>query len=155
MNSIIKAAGASHSEGPGFATLTVRNRVDSVRPAAEFILSRARAMSSEGASHVLFEAAIVEALTNALKHGNTIARPDASIVCEVEVVDRILTVRIFDEGVGFKLPEPMPYGRIWQSQDASAIPASGFGLSIIRAAFPSVRTMTRPGHFGIEMSRTF
>ena len=40
-------------------------------------------------------------------HGNTIARPDASIVCEVEVVDRILTVRIFDEGVGFKLPEPM------------------------------------------------
>jgi anti-sigma regulatory factor (Ser/Thr protein kinase) len=155
MNSIFETAGASHAEGPGFVSLRVPNLVDSVRPAAEFIVSRARAMSSEGASHVLFEAAIVEALTNALKHGNTIARPDASIACEVEVVDRILTVRIFDEGHGFKLPEPMPYGRIWQSQDASAIPASGFGLSIIRAAFPSVRTISRPGQFGIEMTRTF
>jgi anti-sigma regulatory factor (Ser/Thr protein kinase) len=155
MNSIFETAGASHSEGPGFATLTVPNRVESIRPAAEFIVSRARAMSAEGSSHVLFEAAVVEALTNALKHGNTAARPDASILCEVEVVDRVLTVRVFDEGKGFKVPEPMPYGRIWQGQDAAAIPASGFGLSIIRAAFPSLRATTRAGHFGIEMTRTF
>jgi len=155
MSSIPETAGTSHTEGPGFATLTVPSRIEAIRPTAAFIVSRARAMSAEATAHLLFEAAIVEALTNALKHGNTMARPDASIVCEIEVVDRVMTVRIFDEGAGFKLPEAMPYGRIWQAQDAAAIPNRGFGLSIIRNVFPSVRTITRPGQFGIEMTRTF
>jgi anti-sigma regulatory factor (Ser/Thr protein kinase) len=155
MNSIFEAAGASRADGPGFASVSVPSRVESIRPAAEFIVSRARAMSAEAAAHALFEAAVVEALTNAFKHGNTLNRPGAMIVCEVEVVDRCLTVRIFDEGRGFVLPEHSPYGPIWRNDDAAAIPDRGFGLSIIRSVFPVIRGVTRPGQFGIEMTRTF
>ena len=155
MTSIFETPVASRADGPGFAAISVPSRIESIRPAAEFIVHRARAMSTEAAGHALFETAVVEALTNALKHGNTLNRPGAMIVCEVEIVDRCLTVRIFDEGRGFVMPEPSPYGPIWRAEDAAAIPDRGFGLSIIRSVFPVIRGVTRPGQFGIEMTRTF
>lgn len=155
MNSTFETSGEARADGPGFATLTVPNRLDSIRPAASFLVRRAQAMSAEASSHALFEAAIVEALTNALKHGNTLLRADAQIVCEIEIVDRTLTIRIFDQGLGFILPEHSPYGPMWRADDAAAIPDRGFGLAIIRSVFPSVRTINRVGLFGIEMMRTF
>ena len=155
MNYTSESSDRSRAEGPDFASLTVPSRVDSIRPAAAFVVRRARAMNAEASSHALFEAAVVEALTNALKHGNTVHREDARIVCEVEIVDRTLTIRILDQGRGFSLPEPSPYGAIWRAEDASAIPDRGYGLSIIRSVFPSMRTISRSGWFGVELMRTF
>jgi anti-sigma regulatory factor (Ser/Thr protein kinase) len=147
------ATGRSHAEGSCFASVTVPNRVESIRLAAEFIVQAARNMHVPAASASLFEAAIVEALNNALKHGNTAARPDALIVCEVEVVDRRLTVRILDQGSGFVLSRtPRPE---WSVDDMTTIPESGFGVPIIQGVFPTVRTIARPGEFGLEMTLTF
>jgi len=36
-----------------------------------------------------------------------------------------------------------------------SLPESGYGLSIIQSVFPTLRTISRDGHFGVEMSVTF
>ena len=136
-------------------TLTVPNVVESIRPAAAFVVNTVRATIPAAVLPPVFEAAVVEALTNAFKHGNTVERRDAVITCEVELVDRCLTVRIFDQGAGFELPAPPAVASPFSVDDAAAIPERGFGLTIIRSVFPVLRTVSRPGRFGIEMSRTF
>lgn len=143
----------SHPDRHCYASVTVPARVESIRLAAEFIVQAARNMHVPPASDSLFEVAIVEALNNALKHGNTAQRPEGLIVCELELVDHRLTVRIFDQGPGFVLPRtPRPE---WSADDMTTIPESGFGIPIIQGVFPMVRTIARPGEFGLEMALTF
>jgi anti-sigma regulatory factor (Ser/Thr protein kinase) len=153
MHCTVDALGQSHSEGNRYASVTVPSRLESIRPAAEFIVQAARNMHVPPASDSLFEVAIVEALNNALRHGNTAQRPDALIVCELELVDHRLTVRILDQGPGFVLPRtPRPE---CNADGMTTIPESGFGISIIQRVFPMVRTIARPGEFGLEMALTF
>lgn len=140
-------------EHPYHASLTVPSRVESIRVAAQFIVDAAQSLHVPPASEPLFEVAVVEALTNAVKHGNQ-ARPDASILCELELIDRRFVVRIFDEGSGF-LPAPAVPLPDWVADDVDSIPASGYGLHIIRAVFPVVRTLTHHDGFGLEMAVTF
>jgi anti-sigma regulatory factor (Ser/Thr protein kinase) len=135
------------------ALLTVPSHAESVRPAAEFIIQTARSWNVARASEPLFDVAIVEALTNAVKHGNGV-RHDASIACEVDLIGRRFIVRILDQGSGFVLKPPGPSPE-WTAGDIDAIPESGYGLRIIQSVFPMVRTITRPGQFGLEMELTF
>lgn len=145
--------GPSAPDESSYASVTVPSRVESVSMAAAFIVQAARNMHVPPASDSLFEVAIVEALNNALKHGNPAQRPEALIVCELELVDHRLTVRIFDRGPGFALPRaPRPE---WSADDMTTIPERGFGLPIIQGVFPMVRTIGRPGEFGLEMALTF
>lgn len=140
-------------EGDCCVSATVPSRVESIRLAAAFIVKAARNMQVPAASGSPFECAIVEALNNAIEHGNTAQHPKASIRCEVERVDRRLTVRILDQGPGFVLSRtPRPAG---VADDLTTLPEGGFGLHIIQGVFPMVRTITRPGQFGLEMALTF
>ena len=145
-------AGEQHPEAHCYASVTVPGRVASIRFAAEFIVRTARQMQVPAAFHSAFETAIVEALNNAVKHG-TIERPEASIVCEMERSGGCFTLRVLDQGPGFVLPTQPPAD--WHPQDTAAIPEGGFGISIIQSVFPLVRTVTRPGEFGLEMALTF
>jgi anti-sigma regulatory factor (Ser/Thr protein kinase) len=139
--------------GHGYASVTVPSRIESIRLATAFIVQAARDMQVPAASGSLFEVAIDEALTNAVKYGNAAQRTDARIVCELELVDRRLTVRILDQGPGFVLARaPAPE---WSPEDVTTIPEGGFGIPIIRSVFPTVRTIARSGEFGLEMALTF
>jgi anti-sigma regulatory factor (Ser/Thr protein kinase) len=153
MRSTFEAAGRSGHEGSRYASVTVPSRVESIQLASEFIVQAARNMHVPAASNSLFEVAIVEALNNAFKHGNTAQCPEALIVCELELVDHRLTVRILGEGPPFALPRTRRPE--WSADDFTTIPESGFGISIIQGVFPMVRTIARPGEFGIEMGLTF
>lgn len=147
------AGGQSRLPASCYASVTVPSRVESIQLAAAFLVQAARNMHVPSAGDSLFESAIVEALNNAVEHGNTAQRPGAVIVCELELAGRCLTVRILDDGPGFVLPRtPRPD---WRVDDMSNIPESGFGISIIQSVFPIVRTIARPGEFGLEMALTF
>ena len=146
-------SGAAPPEMECYASVTLPGRVTSVRIAADFIIRSARQMQVPAAFHSPFETAIVEALNNAVKHGTTDLRPEAVIACEWERVGDRFTLRIFDQGPGFTLPSaPRP---AWSAEDTASIPEGGFGISIIQSVFPTVRTITRPGEFGLEMALTF
>ena len=133
-----------------FASLTVPSRVESVRVAAAFLMQAAKDARVRLASDALFEVALVEALNNAVKHGNPANREDAVIVIEVELADQHLTVRILDQGTGFALPtRPQPE---WTPDDVASIRESGYGISIIQHVFPIVRTIWRADQFGLELS---
>ncbi len=135
-----------------FARISVPNRVDSIRPTAAFIIEAARSMKVPAASESLFEVAIAEALNNAVRHGNTAQVPDAEILCTLRLVGRQLIVSIYDQGAGFDLAGPAPD---WCPLNLENIPEGGFGLPIIQQVFPQVRTLKRPGEFGLEMALTF
>ncbi|HYB96816.1 MAG TPA: ATP-binding protein [Vicinamibacterales bacterium] len=140
-------------EGPRHASITVPSRVESIRCAADFIIEVARTMRVPAADDSLFESAVVEALNNAIEHGNAAQHPDAMTACELEVDGRRLTVRIFGKGPPFALrPGPAPE---WNAADLSSLPEGGLGIHIIRGVFPDVRTVTRGGEFGLEMVLTF
>jgi anti-sigma regulatory factor (Ser/Thr protein kinase) len=145
---------ASHTGPPAeaFATIRVPNRLESIRPAVEFIIETARRMEVPAASESLFEVAIAEALNNAFRHGNAAQSPDAEILCTLRRVGRQLTVSICDQGAGFDLPGGVPN---WSPENLASIPEGGFGLPIIQQVFPVVRTIRRPGEFGLEMALTF
>ena len=142
-----------HAAGLGYASVTVPSRVESVRLATSFIVQAARDMGVPAAFGSVFEVAIDEALSNAVKYGNAPARPEALIVCELQLIDRRLSVRILDQGPGFVLPRSPR--REWAPEDIAAIPEGGFGIPIIRSVFSTVRTIARPGEFGLEMALTF
>jgi anti-sigma regulatory factor (Ser/Thr protein kinase) len=152
---MVSVSGDSQVDGGcGYASVTVESRVESIRLAAEFIVKTARDMHVPAATDSMFEVAIVEALNNAVKHGNRDASPEALVVCELDLVDHRLTVRIFSQGPGFALlARTTP--REWSAGDVTSIPESGFGIPIIQAVFPLVRTIARPGEFGLEMELTF
>ena len=135
----------------GFVSVSVPSRVESIRPAASYLVQAAKNMGVPAAADSVFELAIVEALNNAVKHGNTEA--GAVIVCEMERADHSLTVRILDQGPGYELPVlPRPEFNI---DDVASVPESGYGLTIIQSVFPITRTVSRAGKFGLEMSLTF
>jgi anti-sigma regulatory factor (Ser/Thr protein kinase) len=138
---------------PLFASVTVPNRVESIRLAAEFMVQAARSMNVPAASDSLFEVALVEALNNAVKHGNAAHQRDAFILCELEASESSLTVRVIDQGPGYVLPRvPRPE---WNPEDIANVPESGYGVTLIQGIFPTVRTVGRPGEFGLEMTLTF
>jgi serine/threonine-protein kinase RsbW len=130
-------------------TLTVPNRIESVRPATAFLVQAARGFGVPRASDPVFEVAISEAITNAVKHGSR-NQPSSTITCEVELEQDALTVRIIDDGSGFvvrsaELPEV-------SSERIEALPVSGYGLPIIHTVFPTVRVITVDGRFALELA---
>lgn len=146
------------SQGERFlASLSVPNRVESVRLAASFLVQTALALKIAAAENGLFEVAVVEALNNAFKHGRHDA--DGSILCELELVDRSLKVRVFDEASGVPLELALPAAVApWPERTAEEwqqIPESGYGLHLIAAVFPALRAVSRDGYHGIEMELTF
>jgi anti-sigma regulatory factor (Ser/Thr protein kinase) len=130
-------------------TLTVPNRIESVRPATAFLVQAARSFGVPRASDPVFEVAISEAMTNAVKHGRH-AKSSSIITCEIELVEGALTLRIIDAGSGFVvrtsgLPEI-------SRERIDALPASGYGLPIIHTVFPVVRVINVDGRFGLELA---
>lgn len=130
------------------ATLTVPNRVESVRPATAFLVQAARAMQVPAAAEPVFEVAISEAITNAVKHGGKDCA-DATIRCDIELENRQLTLRIIDGGSGFQpcaatMPEVA-------AERIDSLREAGYGLPIIQTVFPIVRAVTVDGRFGIEL----
>ena len=135
------------------ASVRVPGRIEWVRPTACFVVEAARNLRLPVADNRLFEVAIVEALTNALEHN--VRDEHAALVCEFELGERTLVVRVLDEGarapVAFVIPAgpapwPEPTLESWES-----IPESGYGLYLMRAVFPEIRPVSRDGHHGIEM----
>lgn len=130
------------------ATLTVPNRVESVRPATAFLVQAARAWKVPAAAEPVFEVAVSEAITNAVKHGRAGAE-GATITCDIQVENRHLTLRIIDGGDGFDVPPPrLPD----VSRDkVETLPEAGYGLPIIQIVFPIVRVINVGGKFGVEL----
>ena len=130
------------------ATLTVPNRVEFVRPATIFLVHTARALDVPAAETPVFEVAISEAITNAVRHGG-----GTTMTCEVEIEGRMFTVRVIDGGEGFRLaPVALPD----VSRDKiENVPASGYGLPIIKTVFPNVRVIEIEGRFGVELGLSY
>jgi anti-sigma regulatory factor (Ser/Thr protein kinase) len=129
------------------ATLTVPNRVESVRPATAFLVQAARALKVPAAAEPVFEVAVSEAVTNAVKHGA--GDETATIRCDIELVDGELTLRIIDGGKGFTLPaRPMP---TVSREMIESLPEAGYGLPLIQTVFPIVRIINVDGRFGVEL----
>lgn len=133
-------------------SFTVPSRVESVRAAATMLVQAAQHMGVPAASDSVFELAIVEALNNAVTHGSK--EHAAVIVCELELGDRRLTVRVLDQGPGYDLPPLQPRPE-WTADDVLSIPERGYGLPIIQSVFTATRTITRAGATGLEMSLTY
>jgi anti-sigma regulatory factor (Ser/Thr protein kinase) len=134
------------------ATLIVPNRVEFVRPAATFLVHAARVHHVPAASQPVFEIAVTEALTNAVKHGRPL-QGEASIVCEIELYDRQLRLRIIDGGRGFRIPDrSLPNVN---PHDIQSLPESGYGLPIIQSVFPIVRAIDVNNRFGVEMELAY
>ena len=131
------------------ASLTVPARAEFVRPASQFVLQTARHLGASAASNPLFEVAVAEALTNAVKHGSR-GRENASVTCEVEGTGGAVNIRILDEGEGFtpqpraELPDPA-------AVDIGSVPESGYGVPIIQAVFPRIATCRQQGRFCLEL----
>jgi anti-sigma regulatory factor (Ser/Thr protein kinase) len=142
---------------PFLANMTVPGRVESVRPAASFLVETARSLAVPAAADRLFEVAIVEALNNALKH--TAREGDATIHCELELAGRCLKIRVLDEAARSPVALTMPAGADpWPEATMASwetIPESGYGLYLMHAVFPQVRPVTKDGRHGIEMELTF
>jgi len=130
------------------ATLTVPNRVESVRPATAFLVQAARALKVPAAAEPVFEVAISEAITNAVKHG-AVNDDGATIRCDIELVNRELILRIIDGGKGFTLPpRQMPHV---SRETIESLPEAGYGLPLIQSVFPIVRIINVDGRFGVEL----
>ena len=132
------------------ATVTVPASAEFVRVAAQFVVQTSRHLGVAAATAPLFEVAIVEALANAVKHGSR-GRQDAVVTCEVERTDDGLTIRVFDEGEGFEPPD-------WESPridpaslETSALPESGYGMSIIRSVFQEIDGRREGDRFCLEL----
>jgi anti-sigma regulatory factor (Ser/Thr protein kinase) len=129
-------------------TLTVPNRIESVRPATAYVVQAARAFGVPRARDPVFEVAISEAITNAVKHGSR-EKNGSTITCEVELEQGALTMRIIDDGSGFAVRTPgLPEV---SSERIEALPVSGYGLPIIHTVFPIVRVITVNGRFALEL----
>ena len=130
------------------ASLTVPNRVESVRPAASFIVQIARALNVAAATQPVFEVAITEALTNAVKHGHS-GEPNPVVTCDIEVTSSHLRLRITDSGKGFTIPAPkLP---TVSPDQPERLPESGYGVPIIQSIFPGVQAIRLNGRFALEL----
>jgi anti-sigma regulatory factor (Ser/Thr protein kinase) len=139
------------------ASVTVAGRIESVRPAASLLVSMARQLKVPAAERSLFEVAVVEALSNAIKHNTRDAA--APLHCDFELVGRTLTIRVLDEGARAPVVLTVPTDTApWANATADAwesIPESGYGLYVIREVFPEITPVTREGRHGIELKLTF
>lgn len=135
--------------GACYASVTVPSQITSIRLTAAFIVGAAKNMHVRKASDPIFEVAIVEALNNAVIHGNATHRPEALMVCELELADQRLIIRLYDQGQGFDIANRAR--RHWCESDRTEVPEGGFGLPIIAGVFSTVRTFGHPGEFGVEM----
>jgi anti-sigma regulatory factor (Ser/Thr protein kinase) len=139
------------------ASITVPGRIESVRPTAAFLVDMARNLRVPAAENNLFEVAIVEALSNAIRHNTR--ETESSLLCELELAGRCLTIRVLDDAAGAPLAFAMPTGVIpWSEATADSwetIPETGYGLYLMRAVFPHIKPVTRDGRHGIEMELTF
>jgi anti-sigma regulatory factor (Ser/Thr protein kinase) len=139
----------SKASGDTHATLTVPRRIASVRPATAFLVRAAQARQVPTVASPLFEVAVSEAVTNAIRHGG--GGDDQTVTCDLEVVERRVTLRILTGSAQFSLPEAT-------TPDIASIEflrENGYGLPIIRSVFPSVRVVEWNGRFGVELSLTF
>jgi anti-sigma regulatory factor (Ser/Thr protein kinase) len=133
------------------AKVTVPNRIEAVRPTAGFLVQTARALNVAAASSPLFEVAVSEALTNAVKHGHGRGERGerGTIICELELDPAQLTIRIEDEGPGFTIPArrvpEMGAGHV------EALAESGYGLPIMQSIFPVVRGLRINRGFMVEL----
>jgi serine/threonine-protein kinase RsbW len=129
------------------SSLALANRPESVRPAVAFMLQTAKALQLAAASKPLFEVALSEAVSNAVKHGSS--APQGVIVCEVERSPRHVIFRISDSGEGFVIPEvSLPY---IDPDQVQTLPESGYGLPIIQTVFPAIRGVHHSGRFTLEL----
>lgn len=139
------------------ASVTVPGRIESVRPAAAFLVEIARGAGVAVADNQLFEVALVEAISNALKHN--VRDAATPIHCELEVAGRVLCVRVLDEAARAPFSLAIPAGGVpWSaetSETMSEVPESGYGLYLMRAVFPEIAPVTREGRHGIELKLTF
>jgi anti-sigma regulatory factor (Ser/Thr protein kinase) len=133
------------------AIVTVPNRVEFVRPTTMFLVNAARAWHVPAAAEPVFEVAISEAITNAVKHGG--GSPESTITCELQLQDRKLTLRIIDGGKGFR-PAPVQLPDISRDR-VESIPSSGYGLPIIFTVFSNVREIEVQGRFGVELALSY
>ena len=131
------------------ARLTVPNRVEFVRAATAFVVQAARAFDVAQASQPVFEVAISEAITNAVKHGGKQA--NSTITCEIELEPGALTVRIIDDGNGFVVRKAAALPEVSRDR-IEALPSSGYGLPIIHSVFPIVRAVSVGGRFALELA---
>ncbi len=140
------------------ASITVPGRIESVRPAAAFLVEMARGFGVPAAGNHLFEVALVEALSNALKH-NVRGDPGSALHCEIEITGRHLSVRVLDEAARSPLALTIPAGAMPWSDAApgswETIPDTGYGLHLMNAVFPAIAPVTRDGRHGIELKLTF
>ena len=139
------------------ASVTVPGRIESVRPTAAFLVGMARNLHIPAADNHMFEVAIVEALSNAIKHNPR--EGNASVQCDLEVSGRLLTIRVLDEAARAPVALSVPTGVIpWSDATTDAweqIPETGYGLYLMRAMFPDIKPVTRDGRHGIELQLTF
>lgn len=131
-----------------FTSLTVPREAGSARKASAFLLETARHRQIANVADPLFEVAITEAITNAIKHGGG-DRPDATIRCELEIVDDTLIVRVVDSGPGCAVPPAAASPS--ESGPAESLSESGYGFSIIQAVFPVVEGRIREDGFCLEL----
>lgn len=139
------------------ASVTVPGRIESVRPAASLLVAMARQLNVPAAENALFEVALVEALGNALRHN---ARDDdGPLRCDFDLIGRTLTIRVLDQGARAPVDLSIPTGAApWSDATADAwetIPETGYGLYVMRAIFPAIRSVTHDGHHGIELQLVF
>ena len=132
------------------ASVTVPNRVESVRPAVAFILQISRVLKVVAAvSNPLFEVAVAEAIANAVKHGRD-SHADDSICCEVELSSTHFLLRIVYGGKEFVLPAASTLPDVDPS-DTELLPESGYGVPIMLSVFSAVRPIRVRGRFGLEL----
>jgi anti-sigma regulatory factor (Ser/Thr protein kinase) len=137
------------------ASVRVPGRIESVRPAACFLVEFARSVGVPAAADRLFEVAIVEAITNALNHNPR--SPEACLECEFEFDGIRAVVRVLDEAARVPLAVTIPAGHVpWSEPGPSweQIPESGYGLYLMRAVFPEIRPVSRGALHGIELALT-
>jgi anti-sigma regulatory factor (Ser/Thr protein kinase) len=111
------------------------------------VVQSARALHVSAALEPVFEVAISEAITNAVKYGGG---SQSTITCELELDTDALTVRIIDDGSGFEMREAALPDVSRERIDS--LPASGYGLPIIHTVFPSVRVINHAGRFALELA---
>lgn len=147
----------SVEQQPFEARLTVPGRIESVRPAAAFLVEAARSRHIPAVEKDLFEVAVVEALNNALKHNPR--GGDEPLHCELDIDGNRLRIRILDEAARAPVAIALPAHAAPLSVDGpdnwEQLPESGYGLYLIQAVFPHVRSIARDGAHGVEMELMF
>ena len=103
------------------------------------------AVDRESLGHHL-NVVLTEALVNAIKHANT-SEPDREVRIRINVSDRELVIRVFDNGQGFNL-DVVPQGIC-----PDPLEEKGRGIFIIRSLMDSVEYKRANGGNVLEMRK--